>query len=327
MLSRRHVLAVLVCLPLTACTTAPTPSPPVPSAAAVADTGEVIVYAPGAMAAHTKAIAAAYADAGLGTVSFEVGHTPIQREQLDKGAAPDVWIAANPADMKTTADKGLVDATGVKTLASTKLVVVVAPGNPGKVEQLTDLANPEVKVLLSAETLPIWMTTKKTFEKVEQTTPGFTEKVLANTVSREMGVQPIVQKIQLGEADAGIVFVTDVPADRRGLTTVEVPADVNTTLSLQIAPVVTGDNTAGGASFIEFMTEGQPGRRYPDHASGDLHRLRVQPGPGRRPVVRAAGSEHRRIARRPPPGGSGLSVLTGDVSPPLRADAQRSDRR
>ncbi|MDO5498742.1 MAG: substrate-binding domain-containing protein, partial [Propionibacteriaceae bacterium] len=104
---------------------------------------------------------------------------------------------------------------------------------------------------------PIWMTTTKTFEKVEQQNPGFTKAVTDNTVSRELGVQPIVQKIQLGEADAGIVFVTDVPAERKGLTTVDVPNDVNTELKLQIAPVTAGKHAEAGKTFIEFMTTGQ----------------------------------------------------------------------
>lgn len=260
MLSRRHLLPALALVPLAACSSptpaAPAPGAPAASAASSAGGTPVIVYAPGALAAHTKALAAGYAAAGLGTVSFEVGHTPVQREQLAKGATPDVWIAANPADMKTTAEKGLVKADAVVPLATTKLVVVVAPNNPGKVAALTDLAKPGTKVLLAAETLPIWMTTAKTFEKVEARQPGFTAAVVANTVSRELGVQPIVQKVQLGEADAGIVFVTDVPADRKGLTTVEVPDADNTMLSLEVAPVTAGKNAAGAASFIEFVTKG-----------------------------------------------------------------------
>ncbi|WP_432559459.1 molybdate ABC transporter substrate-binding protein [Granulicoccus sp. GXG6511] len=258
MLSRRHALATLAAfalLPVVACTStqptaatgddAPAPAPQ-----------EVVVFAPGALAAHTKALATAYQKEGHGTVSFEVGHTPIQREQLDKGATPDVWIAANPNDMQTTADKGLVAPDTVAPLARTRLVVVVAPGNPGNITEVTDLAEPGAKVLLAAQTLPIWMTTAKTFEKIEQQHPGFTQQVEANTVSRELGVQPIVQKIQLGEADAGIVFVTDVPADPKGLTTVEIADEVNTELTLQIASVTAGKHPEEGRRFIEFMTTG-----------------------------------------------------------------------
>ncbi len=264
MVTRRSLLSLLAVLPLAGCA-APAPAasgaPAAPGGASAAPSAAgtpVVVYAPGALAAHTKALAAAYAAAGLGTVSFEVGHTPVQREQLAQGAAPDVWIAASPADMKTAADKGLVKADAVAQLAVTQLTVVTAPKNPGQVAALTDLAKPGVKVLLAVETLPIWTTTKKTFDKVEATRPGFTAAVLANTVSREMGVQAIVQKVQLGEADAGVVFVTDVPAGSP-VGTVAVPAEVNTTLALSLAPVTAGKNPAGATSFAAFMTTG-PGK-------------------------------------------------------------------
>lgn len=257
MLSRRSLLATVAILSVVGCGSSPSSTPAASPSESAAPTGEVVVYAPGALAAHTKKLAAAYAEEGRGTVSFEVGHTPVQREQLAKGAAPDVWIAANPADMKVTAEKQLVAADGVKDLATTGLVVVVAPDNPGNVKELTDLSRPGVKVLLAADTLPIWKTTSKTFEKVEQKNPGFTQAVLANTVSRELGVQPIVQKVQLGEADAGVVFVTDVPDEPKGITTVEVPADVDTRLTLQVAPVTAGKNPDGAAAFIDFVTTGR----------------------------------------------------------------------
>ena len=261
MLSRRRLVAALALIPLAACATpAATPAvttPPATASAAATATGEVVVYVPGAMAAQTKPLAAAYAEAGLGTVSFEVGHTPIQREQLAKGATPDVWIAANPADMQTTADKGLVAADRVTQLARTKLVVIVAPDNPGEVASLADLGREGVSLLVGAETLPIWAATEKTLDKLEASQgAGFKAKVLANVVSREMGVQPIVSKVTLGEADAGVVFVTDLPADRKGLTTLEIPDAENTLLPLSIAPVTAGTNAAGADSFLGFMTTG-----------------------------------------------------------------------
>lgn len=257
MLSRRALVAALTLVPLAACSSPSPAMSPAASPSGMMSDAAVVVYAPGAMAAHTKKLAAAYESAGKGKVSFEVGHTPIQREQLAKGATPDVWIAANPMDMQTTAEKGYVVKDAVQKLAATKLVVVVAPNNPGTIMKFEDLAEPGKKVLLASETLPIWTTTKKTFDKVDAKTPGFSQKVIANTVSREMGVQPIVQKVQLGEADAGIVFVTDVPADPKGLTMVEVPADVNTMLSLSIAPVTAGKNQDAAKTFIEFMTAGE----------------------------------------------------------------------
>ena len=238
-LSRRRVLAALALVPLAACS-GPTPPAPAPAASAHATgttpaapaASEVTVFVPGAMAAHAKGLAAAFDVGGAHTV-VEVGHTPIQREQLAKGATPDVWIAANPADITSAAEAGLVVADRVQQLARTKLVVVVAPGNPAGITGIEDLAKPGVKVLLGAETLPIWKVTERGFTKVEAAHPGFTAAVTANTVSREMGVQPIVTKVTKGEADAGVVFVTDVPADAE---IVQVPDAFNAELPLSIAP-------------------------------------------------------------------------------------------
>ncbi len=250
MISRRGLLALASLAPLAACTAAPAASP-TPTAA------PVVVYAPGALAAQTKALAAAYQAAGKGTVTFEVGHTPVQREQLAQGATPDVWIAASPTDLQVTAEKGLVDAAAIRQVGRTKLVVILAPNNPGKVGTLADLARPGVKLLVGAETLPIWAATDKALTKLDAAQGvGFRAGVLANIVSREMGVQPIVTKVGKGEADAGLVFVTDVPADRNGLTTLDIPDAVNQTLPLAVAPVTAGKNKAGATAFIEFLLSG-----------------------------------------------------------------------
>lgn len=265
MMNRRALLATLALVPLAACASTPSPastgstaSPSTGAGAASASaTGEVVVYVPGAFAGTVKALEEAYAATGAGTVSFEVGHTPVQREQLAQGATPDVWVAANPADMTAVADAGHVDKAGVQQLARTKLVVIVAPGNPGGVATLADLANPGVKLLLGADTLPIAVATAKTLDKLEASQgAGFRAKVEANVVSRELGVQPIVNKVTMGEADAGVVFVTDLSADLKGATRLEIPDADNTLVPFSIAPVTLGRNRDGAASFIAFMTTG-----------------------------------------------------------------------
>jgi len=259
---RRRTLfaAALALVALTACTAPSGPGAdttgPTPSASST-PVGEVVVYVPGALAAQTGSLTEAFAGTGLGTVAFEVGHTPVQREQLAQGAAPDVWIAANPADMSAAADAGHVEKAGVQPLARTKLVVVIAPGNPGAVSTLDDLARPGLKLLLGADTIPIGSATGKTLDKLEAArAPGFRAAVEANVVSRELGVSPIVTKVSMGEADAGIVFVTDAGAAGEGVTTLAIPDADNTFVPLSIAPVVAGKNQAGAAVFIEFVTAG-----------------------------------------------------------------------
>lgn len=215
--------------------------------------GAVTVFAPGAFAETVKPIGAAYQKTG-GTAKFEVGHTPMQLTQLQQGATPDVWISASPATMETAKQQHLVLADKAKPLAVTKIVVITAPGDPGKVKALTDLGRPGLRLLLGVPDLPIGKSTEASLKKMDaKFGAGFTKKVLANVVSRELGVKPIVSKVQLGEADAGIVFVTDAKSAPR-VGTLDVPDALNTPVVLSIAPVTAGKNPQAAQAFVDFMT-------------------------------------------------------------------------
>ena len=85
---------------------------------------------------------------------------------------------------------------------------------------------------------------------------GFKDKVLANVVSNEAGVKPIVSKLQLGEADAGIVFVTDAVAAPT-LKTISIPPDLNVITQLNVAPLVGAANPEHAAAFAAFVTSTQ----------------------------------------------------------------------
>lgn len=200
MLSRRTALTLMAVLPLlplaAACSSStgttsgssPTEQTSTHAADAVTNTGAVQVFAPGAFAAHQKSISEFYASTGRGSITFAMGHTPMQRAQLAQGAAPDVWISASESDMTAAADAGLVDKGAVAQLARTKLIVIVAPGNPGGVNSLGDLDKPGLKLLVGADTIPIGKGTDAMLPKVGATqSSGWADRVKANIVSRELG--------------------------------------------------------------------------------------------------------------------------------------------
>lgn len=252
----KRIVALVATLPLAllaACgstTTSTTESEPTASTEVVA--GAVQVYAPGALAAHTDLIADAYAEAMPGaTAAFEVSHTPTQFEQLRQGSTTDVWIAANPKLMTQAGEEGLVLVDAIRPVARTELAVVVPPGNPAGITGVEDLATEGVTVLLADEGLPIGMAVNTFFEKMDAATPGYSDAVKANTVSRELGVKPIVTKVGLGEADAGIVFVTDADSS---VEAIEVPADMNAQLSLQVAPVAAAANPEAARQFVDYLS-------------------------------------------------------------------------
>lgn len=255
----KRILALVAALPLAlvaACGATDAAEPQAsPSAGAQVVTGQVTVYAPGALAAHTDLIADAYAAAMPGaTASFEVSHTPTQYEQLKQGSTTDVWIAANPKLMTQAGEEGWVDAARIRPVAKTELAIVVPPGNPADITAAEDLARDGVSVLLAEESLPIGMTVNTFFGKMDASTPGYSDAVKANTVSRELGVKPIVSKVGLGEADAGIVFVTDADDS---VELVRVPGEVNAQLSLQVAPVTAAAHPEAAGQFVDYLSSEQ----------------------------------------------------------------------
>lgn len=111
---------------------------------------------------------------------------------------------------------------------------------------------------VGADTIPIGKGADAMLPKVGATqSSGWADRVKANIVSRELGVQPIVTKVSSATADAGIVYATDVPYDPKGLSTVDMADAQNAFVPFSIAPVSAGKNKAGASSFIEFMTKGE----------------------------------------------------------------------
>lgn len=214
-------------------------------------TGEVTVYAPGALAAHTDLLADAYAEAYPGaTASFETSHTPTQFEQLKEGSSTDVWIAANPKLMTQAGEEDLIEADTIAPVVTTELAIVTPTDDPD-VTEMDDLTEDGVAVLLADDGLPIGMTMNAFFEAQDAREPGWSDKVKDNTVSRELGVKPIVTKIGEGEADAGIVFITDA---NDTVKTVEIPAEVNQTLDFQVAQNSAAANPEAAGQFVEFLS-------------------------------------------------------------------------
>ena len=121
--------------------------------------------------------------------------------QVQQGAPADVVATADTASMARLVDAGLV--TTPTTFARNQLQILVAPGNPLAIASLADLARPDLKVVLGAETVPAGRYAAQALQAA-----GIT----VAPVSYEADVKAAVAKVTLGEADATIVYVTDVIA-------------------------------------------------------------------------------------------------------------------
>lgn len=245
--------------PAASATIAPTTAPTIAPTAAPKNI-TLKVFAPSALTDAAKEINAAYEAANPGVkVAIEFGHSPTQRLQFTQGATGDVFVTASQKDMDDAVADETIAGGRARVFASNQLVVILSPKNAANIQKLEDLANPGVRLLVAVVDTPIGKVTLDVLGKMEkQFGAGYKARVIANVVSNEAGVKPIVSKIKLGEADAGIVYVTDA-VSAPDLKTLTIPAELNMVTQLNAAPLAKAANPEQAASFTAYLTsaEGQ----------------------------------------------------------------------
>lgn len=179
------------------------------------------------------------------SVTFSFAGSGALVTQVQQGAPADVIATADTASMTRLTDAGLVEAP--LTFARNELEILVAPGNPESIRALADLARPDLKVVLEDESVPAGKYAAQALQAA-----GVTVK----PVSKEADVKAAVAKVTTGEADATIVYVTDVTAAGSKGAGVEIPAAQNVTADYPIAVVKTSANRAGALAFVDAMVKG-----------------------------------------------------------------------
>jgi molybdate transport system substrate-binding protein len=163
--------------------------------------------------------------------------------QLTQGAKADLFASANTANMKIVQDASLVSGTPAD-FAQNKLEIVVGKGNPLHITSVSDLAKSDVKVAVCQKDVPCGAYSADVFSKA-----GVTVK----PVSEETSVSGVVTKVSLGEADAGIVYVTDVKAAGDKVTGVPIPPNQNVTADYPIAELKDAPNSATAKAFEDYL--------------------------------------------------------------------------
>jgi molybdate transport system substrate-binding protein len=182
------------------------------------------------------------ADPGV-KVKYNYNGSSTLATQITQGAPADVFASAAPSNMSTVTDKNLTTGTP-KDFASNEAEIMVAKGNPSHIKSVSDLANPSVKVVVCAPQVPCGALATQVFKNA-----GVTVK----PVSQEQNVGGVVTKVTLGEADAGIVYVTDVKANESKATGVPIPASQNSTTQYPIAEIKDAPNATAAAAFISYV--------------------------------------------------------------------------
>ncbi len=163
--------------------------------------------------------------------------------------------------MTAAVESGRVNADAPAQFVSNRLVVVVPADNPGGIESLQDLAGDDVLIVLAAEEVPVGGYSLEFLDKASADPvfgATFREDVLANVVSYEENVRSVLNKVALGEADAGIVYTSDA-AGVEGVSQLEIPDALNVLAQYPIAALNDSANPDVAAAFISYILgpEGQ----------------------------------------------------------------------
>ncbi|MBI3243841.1 MAG: molybdate ABC transporter substrate-binding protein [Chloroflexi bacterium] len=184
-------------------------------------------------------------------VVFNFDGSQSLRTQLEQGAEADVFASANQSEMDALATQSLISNSQI--FLSNELIVILPNGNPANVQTLSDLARPGLSLVLAAEDVPAGNYARQALDNLEASLgPGFKDQVLANLVSEENNVKQVVAKIQLGEADAGIVYNSDAVATPN-LQTLAIPAEFNVTARYPIAVMKNAPSRALAEAFVAYV--------------------------------------------------------------------------
>ncbi len=155
--------------------------------------------------------------------------------QLQQGAPADVFASADEAKMDTAVEAGLVQ--DPQDFAKNRLVIIVPTNNPAGIESYRDLAGSDLSLVLAQEGVPVAEYAKESLEKADaEYGSGFSERVQSNVTSREADVRVAANRVSVGEADATIVYASDVTVgiqDR--VKTIEIPEELNVVASYPVA--------------------------------------------------------------------------------------------
>jgi molybdate transport system substrate-binding protein len=169
--------------------------------------------------------------------------------QVQAGAPADVIATADTVTMQRLVTAHLVDAPRV--FARNRLAIVTRPGNPKGIRALADLSRADVHVVLADPAVPAGRYAREALARAH---------VTAHPVSLELDVKAVVQKVASGEADAGIVYTTDVRAAGRTVAGVAIPDADNVLASYPIAVVRATSHRRAATAFVDDVLHGSVGR-------------------------------------------------------------------
>jgi molybdate transport system substrate-binding protein len=207
--------------------------------------GKLVVFAAASLKPAFTQISQQFKTDNPGSgVDFEFAGSSELATQLTQGATADVFASADTAQMDKAVKAGLV-AAAPTNFASNTLVIVTAPGNPKHIGALADLAKPGLNVVTCQQPVPCGSAT----QRIEGSTG-----IHLNPVSEELNVTDVLNKVTTGQADAGLVYVTDAHSAGNKVTTVNFPEAAGAVNVYPIAVLKNAPQSALAQKFVALVT-------------------------------------------------------------------------
>jgi molybdate transport system substrate-binding protein len=176
------------------------------------------------------------------TVKFSFGASSALAEQIDSGAPADVFASAATKNMDQVVTTG--NASNPQNFATNVMEVAVPPSNPAKVTSVNDLAKSSVKVALCQPQVPCGVVAAEVFKNA---------KITVKPVTLQPDVKSVLTQVELGNVDAGVVYVTDVMAAGSKVKGVTIPADVNASTTYPIAALTHSQYPSIAQAFVAYV--------------------------------------------------------------------------
>ena len=187
---------------------------------------------------------------------FNFGSSAALARQIREGAPSDIFAPADPGEIDALRASGLVDGPAVVFAANQ--LAVVAPAKSQRVRTFQDLGMPGVRLVVAARSVPAGSYARTLFHNAAALYGDqFETDALANIRSEDPNVRAVLARVQLGEADAGVVYSTDIVAGGRDVRVVEIPASIN--VRSRYAAVVIADqgHRAAASAFVTLLSSAE----------------------------------------------------------------------
>jgi molybdate transport system substrate-binding protein len=191
------------------------------------------------------------------TIVFNFAGSQQLAQQIIAGAPADIFASANQKQMDVVIQAGGIVAGSQQTFIRNRLVVIYPQDNPAGLRDLKDLAQPGLKLVFAAQEVPVGQYSLDFLDKAI-TDPAFgdsyKEDVLANVVSYEDNVKAVLTKVALGEADAGIVYTSDITEEDGAIVgRIDIPDALNVIATYPIASVKESEYMELAQAFIDLV--------------------------------------------------------------------------